>query len=74
MTISTIQQTIEISAADLVTISDIVEDTENSVWVREIKVFGAPTIVSTARPLYFTLRVTSTTEDGVKMNAPAQVF
>lgn len=73
MTISTIQQSVEVSDVDLVVITEATEDTENSVWVREIRAYDVAAS-NGAQTLLFTLRLTATTEDGIALTAPAQTF
>lgn len=73
MSITTLQQSTEVTGVGMVTISDIVEDTTNDVFIREIKVFGEADS-SGGRTLIFTLRLSAIEEDSVVLNAPAQTF
>lgn len=72
MTISTIQQAVEVSDVGITTLSETVHDNVNSVWVRELKVFGDE--VSGVRPVLYTLRMTAATEEALTFKAPVQTF
>jgi hypothetical protein len=77
MTINTLQLSSEVTDVGLVTISDIVEDTDdedNTVYVREIKVFSEIPSGGTTRTLLYTLRLTASEETSVQLVAPAQTF
>jgi hypothetical protein len=74
MTITTIQQSIEVSNVGLATISDIVEDEENAVWIREIRVYGELDSGQAARTLLFTLRLSADAKAYVELQAPTQTF
>lgn len=69
--ITTIVQKTECGDIDSVFITDIVPDGEN--FVREIRVFGQP-ILGGTKPLLFTLRLSGSTEQSVKLSAPIQSF
>ncbi len=71
MTISTLVQTIEVTDPDLVTVTDITEDTENNTWVREIRAY---TVSAGTTTLIFALRLVASTEDAIKITAPTQQF
>lgn len=73
MSITTIQQSTEVSDVGMVTVSDIVEDTENEVFVREIRAYSVPNTLGT-RTLLFTLKVTADDESYIELNAPASTF
>lgn len=74
MAITTIQQATEVTDVGLTTLSEIIRDEPNNVYVRELKTFGAADTVSGIRPLLFTLRMTSGTEAPLQLTAPAQTF
>lgn len=69
--VNTIVQKTEVVGTDSVTITDIVADGEN--FTREIRVFG-PAVGGGAKPQVFTLRLTGSTEQSVKLLAPVQSF
>lgn len=71
--ITVTSQAMKVEDVEQVIITDKVEDEENQIWVREVRVFGvAP--VGQARPLIFTLRLEAAEEQFIDLQAPAQTF
>lgn len=74
MAITTIQQACEVSGVGIITVSDVVHDDDNDVWVREFKSFGPADVASGVRPLLFTLRLTAPTAEALSLTAPVQTY
>lgn len=72
MAITTIQQATEVSGVGITTLSEVVHDNVNSVWVRELKALGPE--VGGIRPLLFTLRMTAASAEALSFTAPVQTF
>lgn len=72
MAISTLQQSMEVTGVGTTTLSEVVRDELNDVYVRELKVFGD--VVSGVRPLMFTLKLTAPTAESLQFVAPIQTF
>jgi hypothetical protein len=72
MAITTLQQATEVTGVGTTTLSEVVRDEPNDVYVRELKVLGDP--VSGVRPLMFTLRLTAPTAEALAFVAPIQTF
>lgn len=73
MTVTTIQQVVEVTEVGMLTATDIVEDPDTHLFVREIRAYGEPVGLGT-RPLLFTLKLTASSEAFVQLSAPIQTF
>ena len=71
MSIETIKQTIEITGVLAITITDVVEDVNEGVYVREIRVHG---VGGAQAPAFFSLRLVGAQAADVAIIAPEQTF
>jgi len=69
--ILTTLQTIKVTNVGKITVTDRVEDEDNSVWVREIRIDGT---VADGSPRVFVLRLEGEDEDSIRIDAPLQGF
>ncbi len=72
MAITTILQATEVSEVNQITISEVIHDEVNDIYVREVKAFGAD--AGSGPPLLFTLRLTAATDTALALTAPVQTF
>lgn len=74
MSITTTTQTVLVDAVTSITVTDVQQDTDSGLFIREVRVFGTPLVAGGAAPQVFVLRLGAVQRSSVAIATPESNF